>query len=178
MPAGFSDGTDANDTTTAAWGSISGMPAGFSDGVDNDTDTNSGGDITSVTASTGLTGGGSAGDVTLSVNPAGVAGTMVLLASAVNLWTNGSTAAGGAVHSVSVGAYNYPAVLLRVRAWFPDAAGTGNISFGTWGGLRNHVMGVAHEQTFWVGTSGGAVAMTVVGGSIVNVIVDVVGYLR
>lgn len=43
---------------------VSGMPAGFADGIDND----SGGDITSVGAGTGLTGGGDTGAVSLALD--------------------------------------------------------------------------------------------------------------
>lgn len=51
---------------THSWADITtGIPAGFADGIDND----SGGDITSVGASTGLTGGGDIGAVTLAIDP-------------------------------------------------------------------------------------------------------------
>jgi hypothetical protein len=48
----------------APWSGLSGMPAGFADGVDND----SGGDITSVGVGTGLTGGGTAGALTIGID--------------------------------------------------------------------------------------------------------------
>jgi hypothetical protein len=48
------------------WAGVSGKPAGFADDVDND----SGGDVTGVTAGTGLTGGGATGTVSLAVDPA------------------------------------------------------------------------------------------------------------
>jgi hypothetical protein len=54
-------------SSTAPWSGLGGVPAGFADGIDND----SGGDVTGVAAGTGLTGGGTAGDLTLNVSFAG-----------------------------------------------------------------------------------------------------------
>ncbi len=47
-----------------SWSELSGIPSGFADGTDAD----SGGDITGVTAGTGLSGGGTAGTVTLNAS--------------------------------------------------------------------------------------------------------------
>jgi len=78
VPASLKDGV--------AWTELSNIPAGFADGTDAD----SGGDITGVTAGTGLTGGGTSGSVTLNVNT-----------SAIQQRVNGTCGAGSSIRTVN-----------------------------------------------------------------------------
>jgi hypothetical protein len=70
------------------WSGLKSMPAGFADGVDN----NSGGDITAVNTSSGLTGGTTSGDANLSIATGGVTSTHIGDGQIVNADINANAA--------------------------------------------------------------------------------------
>jgi len=97
--------TDPSVKDGVSWGELSDIPAGFADGVDN----NSGGDITGVTAGTGLTGGGAVGNVSIAVAvPLSLSGAATDgLISASNTNTNGYGIYGAASGTTGYGVYGY-----------------------------------------------------------------------
>jgi hypothetical protein len=113
-----------------AWGNLADIPTGFADGIDND----SGGDITAVTAATGLVGGGDSGAVSLAIhlplalttatalgNQAVVAGSNTGNGYGLKGWAQGN-----------YGVYGYSSAAAGVLGYSNDAAGMEGVN-GTTG---------------------------------------------
>ena len=123
----------------APWAGVAGKPAGFADDVDDD----SGGDVTGVTAGSGLTGGGTSGDLALAVDLQG-SGTAASVARSdhdhlAQAWS-GSAQAFQALHVTNTatggfsdgifGQANGTGGARGVVGYAPGAAGN---NYGVWG---------------------------------------------
>ncbi len=138
IPAEIADGDQTGITTETdptvldsvkdgvSWNEISDKPAGFADGIDND----SGGDIKGVSAGTGLTGGGSSGDVTLGIIlPLDLTTSTASATEAVIKGSNNGNGYGVYGWSGSnYGVYGYSSSLFGIFGYSNDNAGVGGIN--------------------------------------------------
>lgn len=129
------------------WTKLKGVPAGFADGTDND----GGGDITGVTAGTGLSGGGPNGDVTLAVAFGGPGSAAAVARSDHTHAVAGTdnTAVGqGALLSNTTGSGN---TAVGANALFSLTAGNSNTAVG-WNALRNIDPGIGSGSNIAIGS--------------------------
>jgi len=152
-PAGLDDGDDGITTETdptvpasikdgVSWSEVSDIPAGFTDGVDDD----SGGDITGVTAGTGLTGGATTGDASLELAvPMAINGATTDHSTAVISGENTGNGYGVLGRSsTSYGVYGYSSAGAGVFGYSGNSAGVTGIngSIGNEGRMGTQDYGV------------------------------------
>jgi hypothetical protein len=129
---------------TAPWSGLTLVPAGFADGIDND----SGGDITGVTAGTGLTGGGAAGAVTVGVDFTGSSGSSNASSRADHhhlgqAW-NGTGPIGLSIHNTGTALDVESA---SATAVIGDSSATSGVTNGVWGRSLSTVGRGVHGQS-------------------------------